>query len=113
MPDREGREVEELMLKRKLSEAEQKGGYRMKIFGIGHSSRLIHPSSPFSMAILMLSVLLQLYSSLTSAFLVAFFWSTDICMMQPPTLYFDVIVDSFFLCEIFLNFISVRELIWN
>jgi len=46
------------------------------------------------------------YSSVVSAFLVGFLWDVDLCVRQPPTLHFDLVVDSFFMLEIFLTFIT-------
>ncbi|EKX37596.1 hypothetical protein GUITHDRAFT_144874 [Guillardia theta CCMP2712] len=39
------------------------------------------------------------------AFAAGFFWTADSCV-KTPTLYFDVFVDSFFLLEILLNFVT-------
>ena len=55
---------------------------------------------------IMLSAALQLYSSVTSAFYVAFLWSADLCVIPPPTIHFDVVVDTFFLAEILLHFFT-------
>ena len=106
------KEAEELVLQKQLWEAETQGGCLLRIFGVGSKmsglkgSRLIHPSSPFSVSILFLSVALQIYSSLVSAFFVGFLWQADLCIDPPPTLYFDVAVDAFFLLEIVCNFFT-------
>ena len=88
-------------------------GIPLRVFGIGNnamgggltqSSRLIHPASPFMMAVLIISAVFQVYSAMVSSFMVGFLWEADLCVLQPPTLYFDLLVDSFFLIEILLNF---------
>ena len=103
-------EKEELTLSRQIRKVTQQGGFRLKYFGIGKSinssSRLIHPSSPFALVVLVISVVLQLYSSLVSAFLVGFFWHVDLCTTTPPTLYMDLVVDCFFLAEIAITFFT-------
>eukprot|EP00960_Hanusia_phi_P036157 752172-Hanusia_phi.AAC.1 len=80
-------------------------------FGIGEEgenyghSRLIHPFSPFTKGVTVLSSCLLLYSAVSSAFAAGFFWTADSCV-KTPTLYFDAVVDSFFLFEILLNFFT-------
>ena len=108
------RETEEIILRKRFAEVARQRGVLGRIFGIGQNlngmrgSKLIEPSSPFSLFMLFVSFLLQLYSSLTSAFLVSFLYDVDICEIPPPTLYFDMIVDAFFLFEVFVKFFTGR-----
>ena len=105
-------EADELSIRRQQLEAEKKGGVLMRFCGVGkhtsgkRTSRLIHPSSPLALSVIMFSAAFQLYASVSSAFYVAFLWSADLCVIQPPTLYLDVLVDSFFLAEILLQFFT-------
>ncbi|EKX37660.1 hypothetical protein GUITHDRAFT_165407 [Guillardia theta CCMP2712] len=85
------------------------GGWKKRIFGIGpqHAglpgSRLIHPYSPFWIAVTTLSASLLVYTGVVSSFTVGFLWNQDPCQKN-MTLEFDMFVDTFFIAEILLTF---------
>ena len=103
-------EVEELTMRQMRAAELCEGGWMLRIFGIGKSyegmpgSRLIHPRSLFATVWLMTSALFLLYSAICSSFYVGFLWHATLCDFVPPTLYFDMFIDVFFLVEIFITF---------
>eukprot|EP00960_Hanusia_phi_P060976 764687-Hanusia_phi.AAC.5 len=86
------------------------GGWKKRVFGIGpqHAglpgSRLIHPFSPFWIAVTTISATLLIYTGVVSSFTVGFLWNQDPCTKN-PNLEFDMFVDTFFIAEILLNFL--------
>lgn len=76
-----------------------------KIFGTqGKRGWIISPSSPFAQFVLYISTLLLLYTGLVVPIVVAFFWDNPDPCWRNPLLPFDMFVDTFFLCEILINF---------
>jgi len=74
------------------------GGWQLRIFGIAPSksglrgSKLIHPNSPFSMCMLIMSALLIFYSSIISSYQVGFLWHKDVCDPPFATIYLDMYI---------------------
>ena len=81
------------------------------VFGIGEetqaspASRMIYPFSPFGVMWLGVTCLLLLYTAIVTPAVISFHWLDEECM-SVPTLYFDCIVDAFFLCDIVISFCS-------
>jgi hypothetical protein len=101
-----------------LREAQQQEGgdargswkpFRKLIFGIGPAcdsypeSRLIFPGSPFAVGWMTLTATCLLYTALVTPAAIAFHWLDDECIFV-PTLFVDLFVDIFFLCDIAVAF---------
>eukprot|EP00961_Rhodomonas_salina_P247335 3341902-Rhodomonas_salina.4 len=75
----------------------------------GEWNVFIHPLSPFSQGFQTISGVLLLYSTSITPFLIAFYSEQEGYCGHPPTIEIDVFVDSFFVLEILLNFITGKE----
>lgn len=84
-----------------------------RLFGIGPEDRdtgmpksdLVVPLSPFGVGWIGVTSLFLAYTAVFTPPMIALFWLEDAC--KPiPTLYFDAIVDAFFILDIFLTFNS-------
>jgi len=79
-------------------------------FGIGPqtlmmpASRLLYPLAPFSLAWTVLTALFLAYTAVVTPAVIAFFWKAPECSRPPPTIYFDVVVDCFFVLDILVSF---------
>eukprot|EP00960_Hanusia_phi_P043384 756022-Hanusia_phi.AAC.3 len=86
-----------------------------RFFGIGDrqgnlkASRLIHPESPFNYIVSLVAALLLLYTAIVVQVTVSFFWNAPDCWSS-PTLPFDMLVDTFFVLQIFLTFVTGVEI---
>jgi hypothetical protein len=85
-------------------------GWVTTVFGISEfagkdfpASRLIHPTSPFSLLWLIVTCSFLIYTALVTPAVIAFHWLDDECN-SPPTLHFDCVLDVFFMCDIVVNF---------
>jgi CRP-like cAMP-binding protein len=90
----------------------QYSGILGKVFGIGKNSKLgyrsnlIHPSSPFSLFALFVSISLLLYLAIVMLVEIGFFWDSELCAESLPTFTFDIFVDCWFMFEILLCFFT-------
>jgi len=67
------------------------------------SSRLIYPLSNFAIAWVATTAFFLLYTATVTPLVISFFWLDPECTFV-PTLYFDVILDVFFLLDIVVSF---------
>ena len=87
--------------------------WKQTLFGIGPESiqsgkpksRLIYPLSIFGIGWIAVTALLLLYTAIATPPMIALHWLDLECTVI-PTLYFDVVVDCFFLVDIVLNFFT-------
>ena len=79
------------------------------VFGIGEEngrlpkSRLIHPHSPFHLLWTALTAVFLMYTATVVPAVIAFHWMDGECE-EVPTLYFDCVLDTFFLLDILYAF---------
>jgi hypothetical protein len=91
-------QTEELAIADLSKQMRVSGGWQLRIFGIASSksglrgSKLIHPNSPFSMCMLIMSALLIFYSSIISSYQVGFLWHKDVCDPLFATIYLDMYI---------------------
>lgn len=84
-----------------------------KIFGIGPeddsstvpTSDLIYPLSPFYLAWLGVTGVFLLYTAIFTPFMIAFYFLDSICS-PAPTVHFDAVLDTFFLLDICVHFLT-------
>jgi hypothetical protein len=80
-----------------------------RVFGIGMrshdmpASKLIYPGSSFSLVWTILTALLLVYTAICTPAVVSFYWKAGLCDAQPPTAYFDLFVDCFFIFDIVIT----------
>jgi len=80
-----------------------------RVFGIGPASpgvpasRMIYPLSPFALMWMGFTCGFLLYTAIATPAVIAFHWLDDVCAVV-PTLYFDLTLDIFFLCDILMSF---------
>jgi len=82
----------------------------LAIFGISSTaaksrpaSKLIYPYSLFALVWLWLTCMFLLYTAVVTPATISFHWLDAECD-SVPTLYFDCVLDAFFLCDIFYSF---------
>jgi len=91
-------QTEELAIAALSKQMRVSGGWQLRIFGVAPSrsglrgSKLIHPNSPFSMCVLIMSALLLFYSSIISSYQVGFLWHKDVCEEPFATIYLDMYI---------------------
>ena len=79
------------------------------IFGIGPrthympASRMIYPYSPFGVFWTVMTGIFLLYTAIVTPAVISFHWLDEDCVTV-PTMYFDCVVDSFFLLDIVFCF---------
>ena len=86
-------------------------GWLACFFGIGPAdensarpqSRLVYPLSPFGITWIAITAVFLLYTAVVTPPMIAFCWLDPECA-PAPTLYFDVVLDVFFLLDIIFNF---------
>ena len=95
--------------KRWAQSHENESTLRKRIFGVGPKdkhhppSRMVYPFSPFALAWTLLTAVLLLYTAVVTPPVIAFYWLDDECA-PVPTLFFDLLVDTFFLLDIIFSF---------
>ena len=94
-----------------LASASRRDKFIQLFFGIGAEdkftgnpkSNLILPISPFGVGWIFLTSFFLGYTALVTPPVIAFYWLDDPCKPL-PTLFFDVIIDIFFLLDILISF---------
>ena len=77
-------------------------GWLQYIFGAS-GSNVIHPLSRFGLGWTGVTALFLIYTALVTPPTIAFHWLDEACA-EVPTLFVDVVIDCFFIIDIFVNF---------